>query len=67
MPKIKTNRGAAKRFRFTGTGKVKRKKAYLRHILGCKTTKQKRKLRGGTLVAKPDERSVKRMMPYGGK
>jgi large subunit ribosomal protein L35 len=67
MPKIKTNRGAAKRFRFTATGKVKRKKAFLSHILSTKTTKRKRKLRHGAVVAKPDERSVKRMMPYGGK
>ena len=50
MPKIKTNRGAAKRFKKTGTGKIVRKKAYLRHQLSCKTRKQKRHLRGSALV-----------------
>ena len=45
MPKIKTKRGAAKRFKINKAGKIKRKKAKLRHILTCKTTKQKRRLR----------------------
>jgi large subunit ribosomal protein L35 len=64
MPKIKTNRGAAKRFKLTGTGKVKRKKAYHSHILSTKTTKRKRKLRKGTLVAKSEVKNVKKMIPY---
>jgi len=50
MPKIKTNRGAAKRFRKTGTGKIRRNKAYTSHILTKKSTKRKRDLRQSTLV-----------------
>jgi large subunit ribosomal protein L35 len=64
MPKIKTNRGAAKRFKVTATGKVKRKKAYLRHILTKKSTEQKRGLRKGDLVSKEDEKKIKRLIPY---
>ena len=64
MPKIKSNRGAAKRFKLTATGKVKRKKAYHSHILSTKTTKRKRKLRKGTLVAKSEVKNVKKMLPY---
>jgi len=62
MPKIKTNRGAAKRFKITGTGKVKRQKAYASHILSKKSSKRKRKLRHQTIVAKSDARRVKRML-----
>ena len=64
MPKIKTRRGAAKRFKVTGTGKVRRKQAYLRHILSTKTRKQKRRLRQPTLVAATDVKAIKRMIPY---
>jgi len=64
MPKIKTKRGAAKRFTLTKTGKVKRSKAYKRHILTSKTTKQKRKLRKSTLIAKVEQRNVRRLIPY---
>ncbi len=64
MPKIKTRRGAAKRFKVTGTGKVRRKHAYLRHILSTKTRKQKRHLRQPTLVAASDVKAIKRMIPY---
>jgi large subunit ribosomal protein L35 len=64
MPKIKTNRGAAKRFRKTGTGKVRRNKAFTSHILTKKTTKRKRDLRKGTLVAKVDEKNISRLIPY---
>ena len=64
MPKIKTRRGAAKRFKVTGTGKVRRKHAYLRHILSSKTRKQKRRLRQPTLVAATDVKAIKRMIPY---
>ncbi|RKZ08129.1 50S ribosomal protein L35 [bacterium] len=62
MPKIKTNRGARKRFRVTGTGKVKRIKAYASHILTKKSSKRKRKLRHSTLVSKADARRVRRML-----
>jgi len=64
MPKIKTNRGAAKRFRKTGTGKIRRNKAFTSHILTKKTTKRKRDLRQGTLVSPADERNVSRLIPY---
>lgn len=63
MPKLKTNRGAAKRFKLTGTGKIKRKKAFLRHILINKSTKAKRNLRAAGLVAAVDEKRVKRLIP----
>jgi large subunit ribosomal protein L35 len=64
MPKIKTSRGAAKRFSITGTGKVRRRKAYLRHILTNKSPKQKRGLRGSTLVHPSDAPAIKRLIPY---
>lgn len=64
MPKIKTNRGAAKRFRKTGTGKIRRNKAFTSHILTSKTTKRKRNLRQATTVHRSDERNLSRMMPY---
>ena len=64
MPKMKTNRGAAKRFRLTGTGKVRRQKAFKSHILTKKSTKRKRGLRGTTLLAKVDEKQIKRLIPY---
>lgn len=62
MPKLKTNRSARKRFRKTGTGKIKRSKAYASHILTKKTTKRKRNLRHGTTVAGSDAKRVKRML-----
>ena len=65
MPKIKTKRGAAKRFRFSGTGKPRRRKAYRRHILMAKNRKQKRRLGKSADVAAPDCKEVKRMLPYG--
>ena len=65
MPKLKTRRGAAKRFTFTSKGKVKRRKGFLRHILSSKTRKQKRHLGRAALVDKADERSIKRLLPYG--
>jgi large subunit ribosomal protein L35 len=64
MPKLKTNRSAAKRFQRTGTGKIKRRRAYLRHILSTKTRDQKRRLGKGTLVDKADERQILRLLPY---
>jgi large subunit ribosomal protein L35 len=64
MPKIKTNRAAAKRFKLTAKGRVKRRKGYLRHILSSKTSKQKRHLRKAGLVDKSNERAIKRLLPY---
>jgi large subunit ribosomal protein L35 len=62
MPKQKTNRSAAKRFKITGTGRIKRGKAYTSHILTKKSSKRKRKLRKPTLVAKADEKRIKRLL-----
>ena len=64
MPKLKTNRGAAKRFNTTGTGKIKRKKAYTSHILTSKTTKQKRNLRKAGFVDASDKKRIKRLIPF---
>jgi len=62
MPKMKSNRGAAKSFRKTGGGKVKRSKAYKSHILTKKSTKRKRNLRKSTLISDADIRKVKIML-----
>jgi large subunit ribosomal protein L35 len=62
MPKMKSNRAAAKRFKVTASGKIKREKAYKSHILTKKTTKRKRNLRTATLVANGDSKRVKRMI-----
>ena len=64
MPKLKTHRGAAKRFKKTGTGKIVRSKAFKQHILTSKTAKRRRDLRGTTIVADVDVRRVERMIPY---
>jgi len=64
MPKLKTHKGAAKRFKKTGTGKIKRGRSHLRHILASKGTKRKRKLRHGALVSDGDHAKVARMIPY---
>ena len=64
MPKLKTNRGAAKRFKKTASGKIKRRKAYLRHILSTKTRKQKRHLRKATTVAAVDQKAIRALIPY---
>ncbi|MDH5459153.1 MAG: 50S ribosomal protein L35 [Nitrospinota bacterium] len=64
MPKMKTNRGAAKRFRKTGTGKIKRNSAFTSHILTSKTTKRKRNLRRSNILSPGDTRRVLRMLPY---
>jgi large subunit ribosomal protein L35 len=63
MPKIKTNRAAAKRFKITGTGKIVRSKAYGNHILTKKTTKRKRGLRKSALVDSTNVRNVARLLP----
>ena len=62
MPKMKTNSGAKKRFTLTGTGKIKRKHAFKRHILTKKTTKAKRNLTYYGLVAPSDESAVKSLL-----
>ena len=62
MPKLKTRRGAAKRFSALKSGKVKRKRAKLRHILSSKTTKQKRRLRSKAYVSKANIKQVRRML-----
>ena len=62
--KLKTHRGAAKRFKVTGTGKIRRSKAYRSHILTKKSTKRKRNLRKGGLVSDGDYAKVKAMLPY---
>lgn len=64
MPKLKTNRGAAKRFKKTGTGKVKAKRAYARHILTKKATNRKRVLRTTKMIDKRDSRKIRELMPY---
>ena len=64
MPKIRTNRAAAKRFKKTGTGKIVRAKAFNSHILTKKSRKRKRELRQGAVVDAINVRSVRRMMPY---
>jgi large subunit ribosomal protein L35 len=62
MPKLKSHRGAAKRFKLTGTGKIKRGHAYARHLLAAKTTKVKRKLDKDGFVSKADAPKVRRML-----
>ncbi len=64
MPKMKTNRGAAKRFRTTGSGKIVRNKAFSSHILTKKSTKRKRNLRKSGLLDSANLRNVQRMIPY---
>ena len=62
MPKMKTRRSAAKRFKLTGTGKVKRNRAYASHILTKKSTKRKRNLRKSTILVAAEVKRVKRMI-----
>ncbi len=64
MPKQKTNRGAAKRFRRTAGGGFKRYQSHARHILTKKNAKRKRHLRGNSQIAASDEPAVRRMLPY---
>lgn len=64
MPKLKTNRGAAKRFKKTASGGFKRKQSHLRHILTKKSTKRKRQLRSGEYVHASDVAMVRRMLPH---
>ncbi|MGE5405963.1 MAG: 50S ribosomal protein L35 [Candidatus Saccharibacteria bacterium] len=64
MPKMKTHRGAAKRFKKTGSGKIKRGQAYHSHLLECKSPKRRRNLRKGTCVSKPDAAKIEKLIPY---
>lgn len=64
MPKLKTHKGAAKRFKITGKGRVKRSKAYKSHILTGKPAKRTRRLRESALVAKTDQKNIKKLLPY---
>ncbi len=64
MPKMKTKKGAAKRFKARGSGSIKRSKAFLRHILTKKTTKRKRGLRGTLTIHASNEPSIRAMLPY---
>jgi large subunit ribosomal protein L35 len=64
MPKMKTKRGAAKRFKLTGSGQIKRSKAFTSHILTKKSTKRKRNLRKSGLVNSTDIKGIRRILPY---
>ena len=65
MPKMKTKRAAAKRFSQTGTGKLKRAKAYKSHILTKKSTKRKRNLRKAAMTDETNVKNMKKVLPYG--
>lgn len=65
MPKLKTNKGAAKRFKMTKSGKVKKRSAGRGHILGKMSRKRKRKLRKASYLSEADEKRIRRLMPYG--
>ena len=64
MPKMKTNRGAAKRFKRTASGGFKRAQSHRRHILTKKSTKRKRQLRAGLMIHEADVSMLKRLLPY---
>jgi len=64
MPKMRTKRGAAKRFKATASGKIKRRKGWKSHLLEWKSPKRRRRLRQGALVSKADARRIKRLLPY---
>jgi len=64
MPKMKTKRGAAKRFKVTGSGRVKRARAYRRHLLTTKSRKRKRHLRHAGMVSPANEKEIKRLLKY---
>ena len=64
MPKMKTKRGAAKRFKATASGKIKRRKGWKSHLLEWKSPKRRRRLRQSALVSKADARRIKRLLPY---
>ena len=62
MPKMKSHRGAAKRFKVTPTGKIKRRNAFMNHILEKKSSQRKRRLNSPALVSKADEKRIKRLL-----
>ena len=64
MPKIKSNRGAMKRFRVTASGKIKRSRGFKGHLLSSKNKKRKRHLRKGVLVSPADQRNIRKLVPY---
>jgi large subunit ribosomal protein L35 len=64
VPKIKTNKSAAKRFRVTGNGKIKRNKGFKRHILSSKGKKRKRQLRRATMVSAVESKNIRKLIPY---
>jgi large subunit ribosomal protein L35 len=64
VPKIKTNSSAAKRFKVTGSGKIKRNKGFKRHILSSKSKKRKRNLRRATTVAAAEQKNIRKLIPY---
>jgi len=64
MPKLKTHRGAAKRFKVTGTGKIKKHSGYKSHLLTGKSAKRTRRLRQASLVSEKQYVSIKRLVPY---
>jgi large subunit ribosomal protein L35 len=64
MPKIKTHRGAAKRFKVTGTGKIMRRKGYKSHLLTGKSSKRTKRLRKAALVSDSEYANIKRLVPY---
>jgi len=64
MPKLKTNRGAAKRFKKTGTGKFKRSSSHMNHILTKKSSKRKRHLRASSIISDGDIKSINKLLPY---
>jgi large subunit ribosomal protein L35 len=64
MPKMKSNSGAAKRFKRTGSGKIRKNSAFTSHILTTKTTKRKRNLRKSSIMAKSDVKRIKVLIPY---
>ncbi len=64
MPKLKTHRGAAKRFSKTGKGKIKRNRAYKSHIMTGKPSKRTRRLRTSTLVSKSEQKNIEKLIPY---
>ena len=66
MPKMKTSRATAKRFKRTGTGKLKRARAFARHHLGLKPRKRKRRLHSSAITEKTEKRHLQKLLPYGG-
>ena len=67
MPKMKSHSGSKKRFRFTGTGKVKRNHSHKNHILTKKRPDRIRRLRGTTIASAPDQKRIEKLLPYGAK